>query len=640
MADFALTQQNFANIFATKTYHAIVDLDVMVQSKDSDNTEVIPLHRMIKSLNIFNLYHDCYFPICTVKLTIPQSIHELIVDNIDNTTFRLNVDLVENMTPDMIADFEDQRQGFMAKSIIKDMIMVPNDFDKTKHANEKETKANDDFKGIHNIVIDIDLLSKTHLEMQQKLYSGIYEQCNLNDLTLKLFNELKQKMLVHPINNQALIPEVILPNKNICQTIKYLQKSYGLYEKGLRLFFDYNRGYCLSNDVKENEILSDETKNEYKSTLIYLGRNINEFCGCYDDAGTQMSYIVAPNPHNFKAKDKSINFTEGANILVQYFDKEKEKIQNQISLNNDKIIESTKKVSKEIERINKQYQDKIKEIESVKNNIDSTVQKYINRINNSISNANNMVIKEITKGTSTLNSSLKNAASKTITSSIGNIKTGNSTLNKINAEATKHANAIINNNIDKMTNMINNMATSQLNKLTNGISSQLNQNSQMVYRQLGGKYNLNYNNMKNLANKEMGILKDVNKVLSNPLGSLAQSITKNTGGLGSFINDALMKKQRIIYQKYANKFMEKTKDAESSLEFMNMNIVAKNIDPSMLTINKYVRIAFLDGNYQEYKGAYQVVDLIWSFSPVSPHIHETTCTFKVAKLIKGELANQ
>jgi len=224
LAQFNIAPETYASIYDAYPYNPLVRLDVIIQNNETGKTEIITLNRYIKALNIYHLYSKCAFPICTVTLAITQSIHERIAKNLENTVFKLSVDIIKSLDSEKILKFENQDTGLMTTTIIKDLIMVANEFDKTRRPNEEAEKAKDGFKGVGNIVITVDLLSKEHLKMQKDIITGVYEQCNLSNLLSNILSKVETKMLVHPVQNQKIIPQVVLPSKNYKKLMDYMKK--------------------------------------------------------------------------------------------------------------------------------------------------------------------------------------------------------------------------------------------------------------------------------------------------------------------------------------------------------------------------------------------------------------------------------
>jgi len=292
-------------------YHKISFAAII--TKDDGTTEVIDLSDLIFNFKIFQLYNDFSFPVIAVSINLTPRQHTKIADNLDRTQFRLNLEKLE------VTDLSDMNKLSEKSSevVYKDLMLELSDYDKKRFRDESEQYAGG-FEDALKIQIYMELFKAEHLVINKKPINGIYNNVKMDNLLIYLLSQAKQKILVQKSNRGSeLIPQIVLPGKSLVQTMQYLQNVYGIYKSGLRLFFDFNRSYCLTHDIIENEPISEEEPLEYVNVVCYIGKSATETSGCYLDENTKTYYLLMPNSDQLFFADKSAKDIFGHKMVFQ-----------------------------------------------------------------------------------------------------------------------------------------------------------------------------------------------------------------------------------------------------------------------------------------------------------------------------------
>lgn len=611
-----------------KNFVSIVTLDLLIV--ENNETNLIELTEAIKSFSLYKIYNDFRFPVFNVVLTITQDIHERISNNLENVMFRLNIDLTEENSIDLAVDIQNFKP-VLSDRLIKDLLLVSNDYDKSRITSKNESQiANKE--EVHSVTVSIDLFFKEHLKMQKDVVSGIYENCNLSDLLITLLENTKSKMLVHPVDNTNLIKQVILPNKNIVQSIENLQEVYGLYNDGLRLFFDFDRGYCLSNNLKDKGITLDEQEEEYENVIIYLGKSVIDLYGCYFDSNSKTYYMMAQNTTQFKFSDASVKALHGENMLIQSKSQELKKLINSIQDMTGKFIENNKSLSPDIINKTNEFQKKINQLESSLDFNSLVLKKDNLPFASALKEANSAMGKL---------GSITSELSKTISNSSKNL------MNNLNTKISSNINKAANNVISSQTKNKSNNILGSCNKLNLGgeLNSIISKNTSKFIDDLNSKINSQLKSFQNevqYSNQRMYSLANRTKMeadnfISNIKNNISGSV-KSTNAIKNLL-DEFNNKVKVYYKNLDNPCIETSKTAEISKEEMKFHIIMKNIDDRYLTINKKIIINFIDDNCQMYNGTYQIEAIITNYSKKSKNVFESLHSIHLCKLPKDYLAN-
>lgn len=310
----SINSVNFSNRyfdFDYKDYAYLVNTDVI-----TSNGELIDLSDNIVDFKIFYLYDKFIYPVVKVKFMINKYLALQLKESKKGLKVRLNIKKFK-ISGEQISDFKIPK---LYEFLIKDMVFIPIDmnilpFEKIVN-DEKMTAGNND------IPFELELFHKDHLEnINKRIVSGA-----LNDTTVKnaIAYILKpyftdKKIIFNEPNNDKVYEQIIFKNLSLANTIKYLQEVYGVYKSGIRVFFDFDRYYCIANDFMENKVNLSEDIEDYENVIIQVvDKTISSFdtTGSFVDSENLCYKILARNPNYIEFNDTSNRELLGEEIFV------------------------------------------------------------------------------------------------------------------------------------------------------------------------------------------------------------------------------------------------------------------------------------------------------------------------------------
>jgi len=166
--------------------------------------------------------------------------------------------------------------------IIKDKIFVPMDRDKTPVNNEDGlTAKQDSMPGLHGIYT---LISEEDLNNNKRMVNTVLSNTDMEGAILYLANRFSSKPVIfEKPDNQKLYNQIIIPPNNIIRSMKYLDTVYGIYNNGLRIFFDLDTYYIINKlDNTNVKTIADDPQSVY--VTVYSDNDSLSQSLYYDDA--------------------------------------------------------------------------------------------------------------------------------------------------------------------------------------------------------------------------------------------------------------------------------------------------------------------------------------------------------------------
>jgi hypothetical protein len=290
-----------------KNYIYEITLDAMV-----DNT-IIHLNPYIKSMEFYYLYSTTYMPVLRVALSVTYDINKSICTDITKTKFRLNINLIDRKDYDETK----KKSNGISQSVLKNEILVVYNPDKNNYQTDFDEMVDS------NIRLVLELFSKKHLSITRPTISNIFTKSKIKDCLFSILSKTGMKCLITPPNHTEKVSEIVCPSKNIPKTIAYIQEVFGIYRTGLRLFFDYDRIFCLSGDYKYNTPTVES--GEYPNTIIYICKTTMDEYGCYYDSSKKVYYVLAPNSNTFINTENSAREFFGEEVTIKNITKTSKK---------------------------------------------------------------------------------------------------------------------------------------------------------------------------------------------------------------------------------------------------------------------------------------------------------------------------
>jgi hypothetical protein len=222
----------------------------------SQREEPIVLDGMIKAISITSDYDRKVFP--TIKLVMDLSSEAYYSIQQDNdvkfaiTIKKTSQTQLENNITTLYSYF------------IKNKIFIPLDRDKTPINNESGLTAQND--QIPTLRAIFTLMSQEDLNNNKRLVNSVLMDTDMESAILYLANKFSDKPVIFERpDNQKLYKQIIFPPNNVIRSLKYLDTVYGIYNNGLRVFFDLN-AYYIINKLDNKEVIT--VKGDAKDVFI------------------------------------------------------------------------------------------------------------------------------------------------------------------------------------------------------------------------------------------------------------------------------------------------------------------------------------------------------------------------------------
>jgi len=212
--------------------------------------------------------------------------------------------------------------------------------------------------------IELKMLPVECLNINKQLFSGVYRDCSIAQLLTLITEKFNTKTYIHQPDNTIFYDQIIFPPNNIFYAIEHLDQFYGIYNRGLKMFYGFNQAVILPmnyyTETGINKIKIDfSNENQGKLNMTnYLGGGLTEI----DDD----NLIFIP-PSKVKILDKRHYIKETIGNKVSTFSRDEEQLYEQMR--------------------NYDYNSNDNE-----NQIEDKVKSYLNRYNN-LSKENEFLLK-------------------------------------------------------------------------------------------------------------------------------------------------------------------------------------------------------------------------------------------------------
>jgi len=272
---------------------------------NSDNS-YLELKDAIVRLTIHSLYEEYVYPVIQAELIMNRPDMLNIQRNFEEIKFKINIKRCK-------ATEEDKPSVSMSERFVNNKILLPIDMDMNvvDQVRNKETAVDNDYK------ITLDMMPQELLEVNKSLIGAILNNVTMEDVIYYCYGRVasSKKLLFNKPDNVKVYKQVILPSLNLTNTIEYLQKVYGIYSSGIRIYFDFNKYYLLSKDVYNKEVVG--VSGEHRNVYVYLNdkrdKSMNKN-GSANDKPNNRYVIELPTVGNNEVKDVSSREIKGESI--------------------------------------------------------------------------------------------------------------------------------------------------------------------------------------------------------------------------------------------------------------------------------------------------------------------------------------
>jgi hypothetical protein len=271
-------------------------LKAIVDGEDQE----IDVSSNIKKIVIQSDYKNRIFPIMKMQLILNASRINFFKDNEHKLKFKLDLNRYKSQ------EVEEEESYTFYDNYIKDLILKPFNLNLSK-VTTSENDTN------HEIVpsnqLELTFFSVFHLNYNKKVHNKVFRNCQMKDVLLYFLDQNTdgKKLLLKQPDNGKKYEQVIVPPDSLTNIFYYLNRNYGIYNSGMKLFFDYNKHYLISNDFK-NEVAV--TPDEYDTVIFNVlnpdsvrYKNVN--FGIFEDEESKKYEII------MRDTIEKINATDG-----------------------------------------------------------------------------------------------------------------------------------------------------------------------------------------------------------------------------------------------------------------------------------------------------------------------------------------
>lgn len=196
----------------------------------------------IKSLNMLFDYNEYIFPVIYIDALLTIDEYRKITERSD---LRISVSL-KRYTSSSIDNSSLQTFEYCFKDKVF-CIAHENNYYMTNNVSENSSV---DSTQSNMVTARFLLISEEDLNSNKVNLSGSFANCTVKSLLIYMMNQLNQskKTIIAEPDNNTVLPQVLIPFNNVLNTFKYLDTVYGIYNNGIKVFFDLNANYLLNKN--------------------------------------------------------------------------------------------------------------------------------------------------------------------------------------------------------------------------------------------------------------------------------------------------------------------------------------------------------------------------------------------------------
>lgn len=155
-------------------------------------------------------------------------------------------------------------------------------------------------EGLRTEPIELKLIPTECLKANKNLFSGVYGDCTMMQLLTLITEKLNYKSYIVNPDNVRKYNQVIFPPCNTFYAIEYLDQYYGLYDRGLKMFYGFGQNIIMP---KNHYIETGQNKVKVSFSQQTNGNDIFTFTqGGIERLGSDNYISITPN--NVKILDR------------------------------------------------------------------------------------------------------------------------------------------------------------------------------------------------------------------------------------------------------------------------------------------------------------------------------------------------
>jgi hypothetical protein len=221
-----------------RKYTYRTELAAVIEGED----EPVVLSDFVTSTELYYDLEGSVFPFFAVRMMLPRAQHLTLQGADEKTVYLLSL---------VRFDPEDEESPHNEK-IYDSIVMKAVDPERASLDPSSEGDPESGREVADNIPqhkMTLYLFKRDHLFFNKLLNPMVLNTCSLPDavshLIGKNFRSSDMRFHVGPMDNRRTYEQIIVPPYNFIDSLRYLQKVYGMFNNGLQVFFDFLDAYVM-----------------------------------------------------------------------------------------------------------------------------------------------------------------------------------------------------------------------------------------------------------------------------------------------------------------------------------------------------------------------------------------------------------
>lgn len=243
----------------------------------STSKKILPkyLRSVIKECN----YTEDLYPYYKIVCEIEDIYHKLIDENKNDIICNIKLtkciwcssSVKESNIYSTKSDYEEivMNESFIPFFNGLRLDIIKDDEGNVKNDNESSDPSTNNLTDISHHTVEIDLIHLGSEELNKKIYNIVCKDATPSDVLTYLLgpdNVGIKSAIIDPLDNQNTYPYIIIPPRNLRNSIKFLQTMWGMYSDEVIAFIDLGFMYILKQGLLNHEIEEGDSE----STRIFL----------------------------------------------------------------------------------------------------------------------------------------------------------------------------------------------------------------------------------------------------------------------------------------------------------------------------------------------------------------------------------
>lgn len=258
----------------------------------------IEVSNRIKSFTVINDCASYMFPIAYINILL--SVEEYRQIDKDSTILRLSCRKYTVSTNNIISNI----YATLFKNL--EFSIIDRNYSYIQSNSEMTTSSNTEEANLLNVRFT--LLLKEDLDGASKGLMGNFIETDLQKMIYYLVDSIggEKKTILETPDNTKIYKQIIIPYNTPYRTLKYLDTVYGVYESGMKTYFDFTKNYILNNSASK---LNSEKKN-----IVIEVKNVSNLLN--DTQNLDNRIIVDSNAINYTVSTSRTQYLGDNNSFV------------------------------------------------------------------------------------------------------------------------------------------------------------------------------------------------------------------------------------------------------------------------------------------------------------------------------------